>query len=150
MWDDGLDPNKAHNTWFLHLKDVMDSLEITYGYPINQGTPTHIPDCPEQRRLVIDLIFSTSEILGFHDTNIEILDDTASQLSSDHNPIKMTIPFTEEELKLGKEKIDEWSEEEDLYMAEVVERMDALMDAVKDIKNQRNAKWSHRRCRDDP
>jgi hypothetical protein len=49
MWDDGLDPNKAHNTWFLHLKDVMDSLEITYGYPINQGMPTHIPNRPEQR-----------------------------------------------------------------------------------------------------
>jgi hypothetical protein len=60
MWDDGLDLNRAHSTWFLHLKDVMNNLEITYGYPTNQGTPMHIPNCPEQRQSVIDLIFSTS------------------------------------------------------------------------------------------
>jgi hypothetical protein len=86
--------------------------------------------------LVIDLIFSTSDILGFHDTNITILDDAASRLASDHNPIKMSILFAEEELKPGKEKIDEWSEEEDLYVAEVVERMDALVNAVGEIQTK--------------
>jgi hypothetical protein len=117
----------------MHLKDVMNNLEILYGYPSNQGAPTHIPDCLEQRQSVIDLIFSTLSILGLHDTNINILDDAACRLLSDHNPILMSIPFAEEEMKPGKEKIDEWSEEEDEYIEEVVKCIDDLIRAVEEI-----------------
>jgi hypothetical protein len=136
MWDDGLDPCRAHSSWFMRLKDVMNNLEITYGYPSNQGVPTHIPDCPEQRWSVIDLLFSTSSILGLHDTSIKILNDADCRLSSDHNPILMTIPFAEEEMKAGKEKIDEWSGEEDEYVEEVVRRIDDLIKAVEEINTK--------------
>jgi hypothetical protein len=111
----------------------MNNLEITYGYPLNQGAPTHISNHPEQRWSVIDLIFSTSFILGLHDTNIKILNDAASRLSSDHNPIILSIPFTEEDMKPGKEKINEWSEEEDEYVEEVVRHVDDLIRAVEEI-----------------
>jgi hypothetical protein len=133
MWDNSLDPCHAHSSWFMRLKDIMNNLEITYGYPSNQGAPTHIPDRPEQRRSVIDLIFSTSSILGLHDTNIKILNNADCRLSSDHNPILMSIPFAEEEMKPGKEKIDEWSEEEDEYVEEVVRCIDDLIKAVEEI-----------------
>jgi hypothetical protein len=134
MWDDGLDPNQAHGTWFLCLKDVMNNLEITYGYPTNQGMPTHIPNHPEQRQSVIDLIFATSSILELHDMNITILNNAASRLLSDHNPISLSIPFAEDKLKPGKEKINKWSEEEDKYVVEVVEHIDALVNVVRDIQ----------------
>ncbi|XP_076061616.1 uncharacterized protein LOC143037363 [Oratosquilla oratoria] len=82
LWEDGYPHSSPEITSQLDTADVV---------LLNDGGPTRMPDNPNYSTSVIDLSFVSPNIAGI--TEWAVLDDP---LSSDHLPITITPPVTEE------------------------------------------------------
>jgi hypothetical protein len=119
-WDEGAVSHYAPDSNYMRLKDVLDFLELEYVYPSNGGAATHIPDQPEQRPSVIDLVFASADMRNQQEFRYAIKEDDAERWGSDHRMLKIEVPFLEGEPEVDiKTKIDAWSEEEDDYVSQV-------------------------------
>jgi hypothetical protein len=136
-WDEGAVSHYAPNSNYMCLKDVLDFLELEYVYPSNGGAATHIPDQPEQRPSVIDLVFASANMRNQQEFRYTIREDDAERWGSDHRMLKIEVPFLEGEPEVStKTKIDAWSEEEDDYMSQVSGEMRDLARETIDTKEE--------------
>jgi hypothetical protein len=136
-WDKGAVLHYAPGSHYMRLKDVVDTLELEYVYPSNGGEATHIPDQPDQRPSVIDLIFASVGMRNQQEFRYSIRDNEAERWGSDHRMLKIEVPFLEGELEVEeKTKIDAWSEEEDDYVSQVGREMRNLARAAVDTQER--------------
>jgi hypothetical protein len=137
-WDEGAVSHYAPgpSSPYMRLKDVLDSLELAYVFPSNGGTPTHIPDQPEQRPSVIDLVFALADMSNQQEFRYSIREDESERWGSDHRMLKLEVPLLEGEPEIaGKTRIEPWSEEEDDYVDQVSGEMAAEGEkAISDVQ----------------
>ena len=94
---------------------IADSFNLNLLVPTNQ-VPTRYSDNNNDSNLVIDLIFLCCD--SFKLNNHSIYPNW--YLTSDHAPLTITIPINEENINLHKRTILKNSNEEDLFIKEVI------------------------------
>jgi hypothetical protein len=138
-WDKGAVSHYAlgPSSPYMRLKDVLDSLELAYVFPSNGGMPTHIPDQPEQRPSIIDLVFASVDMSNQQEFCYSVREDESERWGSDHKMLKLEVPLLEGEPEIaGKTRIEPWSEEEDNYVDQVSGKMAAEGDkAIGDVED---------------
>ena len=113
---------------FLHYSSISeDLLIITDSFDLELSTPTnYIPtrysDTIGKSDSVIDLMFLCSR---FRELNEHIIHPDW-HLSSDHVPLTITIPIAEEFIYSSKLKIPKNSEEEEIFVKEIINIFKAL------------------------
>jgi len=113
---------------FLHHSSISeDLLIITDSFDLELSTPTNpIPtrylDTIGEYDSIIDLMFLHS---GSRELNEHIIHPDW-HLSSDHVPLTITIPITEEFIYFSKFKILKNSEEEEIFVKEIINIFKAL------------------------
>ena len=116
IWDNLWDPSFSHHSSISdNLIIVADSFNLNLSYSINQ-VPTKYSNNDNNSNLVIDLMF-----LWYGSTELNnhlIYSDW--YLTSDHAPLSVTIPITEEDINSQKRTIIKDSEEEELFVKKVI------------------------------
>ena len=152
LWD----PSFPHHLSISNdLIIIVDSFNLELSLPTNT-IPTRYCDTEGESNLVIDLMFLWSESIGLNNHLIH----PNLHLSSDHTPLTVSIPITEENIYSSRLSILKNSEEEAVFVKEaatIIKNLNTfnLMDCDKleDIANLfaskieqawvKNAKWTN-------
>ena len=152
LWD----PSFPHHLSISNdLIIIADSFNLELSLPTNT-IPTRYSDTEGESNLVIDLMFLWSESIGLNNHLIH----PNLHLSSDHTPLTVSIPITEENIYSSRLSILKNSEEEAVFVKEaatIIKNLNTfnLMDCDKleDIANLfaskieqawvKNAKWTN-------
>jgi hypothetical protein len=86
-WDEGAVSHYALTSPYMRLKDVMSKLELEYVFPSNGGEATHIPDQPEQRASIIDLVFASADMRNQQDFRYCIKTDDAERWAENRSAV---------------------------------------------------------------
>ena len=100
---------------------IADSFDLALSSPTNPG-PTRYLDIARESNSVIDLMFlrNGSSELNHHTILLE------SQLSSDHTPLSVNIPITEEIIQMSKLTLAPKSEQETAFIHDIISNLKHL------------------------
>ena len=100
---------------------IADSFDLALSSPTNPG-PTRYSDTARESNSVIDLMFlrNGSSELNHHTILLE------SQLSSDHTPLSVNIPITEEIIQMSKLTLAPKSEQETAFIHDIISNLKHL------------------------
>ena len=112
LWDHSF---PFHSSSSDNLIIIADSFDLALSLPTNPG-PTRFSDTTGESNSVIDLMFlhNGSSELDHHTILLE------SQLSSDHAPLVINIPITEEIIQSSKLTLAPKSEQETAFVQDVI------------------------------
>ena len=104
-----------HSSISVDLIIIADSFDLALSSPTNPG-PTRYSDTARESNSVIDLMFlrNGSSELNHHTILLE------SQLSSDHTPLSVNIPITEEIIQMSKLTLAPKSEQETAFIHNII------------------------------
>jgi len=112
LWDPSFN---YHSSISDNLIIIADSFNLNLLVPINQ-VPTRYSDNDNDSNLVIDLMFLHCDSSKLNNHSIH----PNWCFTSDHAPLTITIPINEENIDFCKRTISKNSDEEDLFIKEVI------------------------------
>jgi gas vesicle protein len=105
-----------HGRSATRLRDFTSHMELSYAVPENHPTPTHILDQDSQRPSIIDLVFAPFNLTDEGGLKVTVINEESMHFTSDHNMVRINIPFANESPCSRGRILEEWMEEEDQYV----------------------------------
>jgi hypothetical protein len=128
-WDEGAKRHYGPNSHANLLVDVMCSLGMIRSTPNNPNAPTRVPPQSNNTRpSIIDLCFATPTIIESELFDHHTLNDDASRLDSDHNPISIRIANKGQNNTEGCMGLAQNSIEEDEFVEDVTRSIENMVD----------------------